>query len=222
MSAMSKFYLLLAMSVFFVFGCRPPEDETQYNIAQFESPMVGNECSLEPSESSQDLGKENCEAQNGCQAVLDNGNNYLGCMPIPQDEEPAPGNDPVGDDDDYTPPKEDGDKKYSPEEKDEDEKNPNDYACEEGGKKVLICHKAGSHDAHKQCGKPKTLCISINGWENGHQKNSHHEGVDHLGPCDEGDMQEDDDAQPEIQGILQQRQMKRYSPRLIHGTALVN
>ena len=225
-----KFNILLLLTVFVVFGCRPPEEETQYNIATFQDPLIGNSCSLEPEDAPEDMTLDQaCEMQNGCQAVVDNSDNYLGCMPIPQEDDelppvdeeqppvvdgddddytpPAEGDDDYtppaeGDDDDYTPPAEGDDKDYTPPAEGDDDKDPNDYACGKNGKKVLVCHKAGSHDSHKKCGKPKTLCISINGWENGHSKSKHHEGVDHLGACTEEDLEEED-VQLEIQELLQ-------------------
>lgn len=211
------------------FGCRPPEEETQYNVTSFQDPLIGNACELLPEEGLETGEQiERCQAQDGCQAVLDNSDKYLGCMPIPKDDggdDPVPpaGDDdddnkdeppmpPAGDDDDYTPgaddDDDDDDNDYPPPPKagDDDKKQsdvPEDYRCGDKGHKVLVCHQNCGSKGHV------TICIAEKAWINAHVQNKHHNGEDHLGPCGEKDLSEDD--MPQIEAV-----------RLIQGDALVN
>ena len=203
------FNTLLAVTLLVAFGCRPPEEETQYNIAKFVSPLEASACMQEPDDGIDDGQEaEECGMQQGCQAVLDDGNKYLGCVPIPSDEptvgtaddpanDPAddPANDPVGDDDDYTPPVE-GDDGYTPPADDDDdddytppsEEDKRDNACSDPEKynfKVLVCHDTSNPNKGT---KHHTICIANQAWENAHSQNSHHEGRDYLGACSQEDL----------------------------------
>ena len=196
------FNLLLATTLIIAFGCRPPEDETQYNIATFVSPLEGSSCSMEPSDEVDDsIEIENCGMQNGCQAVLDDSNKYLGCMPIPvppviDPVPPVAGDDddytppPAGDDDDdYTPPPAgDDDDDYTPPSEDEDDEDERRNACsnpEKQNHKVLVCHDTSNPNKGT---KHHTICIAKQASENAHKQSSHHEGRDYLGACTQQDL----------------------------------
>lgn len=170
-----------------VSGCRVEQDETAFNDVIRAKTADGN-VDLTQDEIDMCIAIENqdeCEAQEStCQPVLNVDEEYLSCINIPKSEEPAdlPEDSTVV-----------ADGANESEEESEEDKVAKEEMLEKvckGKKQILICHIPSGNilNAH-------SICLSENGWLNGHQE--HHgneESRDHLGACGDNDLAGNDEA----------------------------
>ena len=134
--------------------------------------QLNSENSIAPTNRCEQYSKdqEQCIAVSDCQEVVKesaSGDIFLGCIPLEDKKEEDKKEEDKKEEDKKEEDKREGDKREG-----------DTKVCGKG--KILICHvPPGNVES------AKTLCISSQGFENGHKER--HEG-DHLGACDLEDM----------------------------------